>query len=119
VGLVCQCHRDVAATQAHADGWMALAAVQQWALRAEQDRILRGWALAIQGEASAGVALLREGLTSLDVGPEQLRPHWLALLAEAYGRAGQPQAGLEVLVDAATLMTTTEMWWSEAEMSRL
>ena len=59
VGLVCQCRRDVAATQAHADALMALAAEQQWALRAEQGRILRGWALAMQGEASAGVALLR------------------------------------------------------------
>ena len=48
-----------------------------------------------------------------------LRPHWLALLAEAYGRAGQPEAGLQVLAEAVTLMATTEMWWSEAEMSRL
>ena len=119
VGLVCQCRRDVAATQAHADALMALAAAQSWPLRAEQGRILRGWALAMQGEAAAGVALLRQGLASPDVGPEHLRPHWLALLAEAYGRAGQPQAGLQVLAEAVTLMATTEMWWSEAEMSRL
>ena len=119
VGLVCQCRRDVAATQAHADALLALAAAQQWPLRAEQGRILRGWALAMQGEAAAGVAHLRQGLASPDVGPEHLRPHWLALLAEAYGRAGQPEAGLQVLAEAVTLMTTTEMWWSEAEMSRL
>ena len=42
-------------------------------------------------------------------------PRWV----EAYGRAGQPQAGLQVLAEAVTLMTTTELWWSEAEMSRL
>ena len=119
VGLVCQCRRDVAATQAHADALMALAAAQSWPLRAEQGRILRGWALAMQGEAAAGVAHLRQGLASPDVGPEHLRPHWLALLAEAYGRAGQPEAGLQVLAEAVTLMATTEMWWSEAEMSRL
>jgi predicted ATPase len=119
VGLVCQCRRDVAATQAHADALLALAAAYSWPLRAEQGRILRGWALAMQGEASAGVALLRQGLDSPHVGPELLRPHWLALLAEAYGRAGQPQAGLQVLAEAVTLMTTTELWWSEAEMSRL
>jgi predicted ATPase len=119
VGLVCQCRRDVAATQMHADALMALAAAQSWPLRAEQGRILRGWALAMHGEAAAGVAHLRQGLASPDVGPEHLRPHWLALLAEAYGRAGQPKAGLEVLAEAVTLMATTEMWWSEAEMSRL
>jgi predicted ATPase len=58
-------------------------------------------------------------LASPYLGPEWLRPHWLALLAEAYGRVGQPQAGLQVLDEAVTLMTTTELWWSEAEMSRL
>ena len=119
VGLVCQCCRDVAATQAHADALLALAAAYSWPLRAEQGRILRGWALAMHGEAAAGVALLRQGLASPHLGPEWLRPHWLALLAEAYGRVGQPQAGLQVLAEAVTLMTTTELWWSEAEMSRL
>jgi predicted ATPase len=73
----------------------------------------------MHGEAAAGVAHLRQALASPDVGPEHLRPHWLALLAEAYGRAGQPEAGLQVLAEAVTLMATTEMWWSEAEMSRL
>jgi predicted ATPase len=119
VGLVCECRRDVVETQAHADALIALAAAQSWPLRAEQGRILRGWALAMQGEAAAGVAHLRQALTSPDVGPEHLRPHWLALLAEAYGRAGQPEDGLHVLAEAVTLMATTEMWWSEAEMSRL
>jgi predicted ATPase len=80
---------------------------------------LRGWALAMYGEAAAGVAHLRQALASPDVGPEHLRPHWLALLAEAYGREGQPEAGLQVLAEAVTLMATTEMWWSEAEMSML
>jgi hypothetical protein len=63
----------------------------------------------MQGEASAGVVLLRQGLASPAVGPESLRPYWLALLAEAYGREGKPQAGLQVLAEAVTLMTTTEI----------
>jgi predicted ATPase len=48
-----------------------------------------------------------------------MRPHWLALLAEAYGRAGQPEAGLQILAEAVTLMAEAEMWRSEAELSRL
>jgi hypothetical protein len=118
VGLVWQRSRDVAATQVHADALMALAAAHSWPLRGAQGRILRWWALAMQGEAAAGVAFLRQGLASPDVGPESLRPHWLVLLAEAYGRAGQPEAELQVLAKAVTRMTTTELWWSEAEMSR-
>ena len=73
----------------------------------------------MQGEAAAGVAHLRQALASPDVGPESLRAYWLATLAEAYGRAGQPQAGLQVLAEAVTLMATTEARWWEAEVSRL
>jgi len=73
----------------------------------------------MQGEAAAGVAHLRQALASPDVGPESLRSYWLATLAEAYGRAGQPQAGLQVLAETVTLMATTAMRWWEAEGSRL
>jgi adenylate cyclase len=118
-GFVSQCRRDVATTQAHADALMTLAAAHSWPLRAAQGRILRGWALAMHGEAAAGVALLRQGLASPAVGPEILRPHWLVLLAEAYGQAGLPEDGLQALAEAVTLMATTEMRWSEAEISRL
>jgi predicted ATPase len=119
VGLVCQCRRDVAATQAHADALLAMAAEHRLALRAEQGRLLQGWVLAMQGEAAAGVAHLRQALASPDVGPESLRSYWLAALAEAYGRAGQPEAGLQILAEAVTLMATTEIRWWEAEVSRL
>ena len=119
MALVCQCRRDVARTQVHADAVLALATAHQWPLRVAQGRILQGWALAMQGDVAAGVVHLRQGVESPDVGPAHLRPHWLTLLAEAYGRAGQPEAGLQVLAEAVTLMTTSAMWWSEAEMSRL
>ena len=119
VGLVCQCRRDVAATQAHADALLAMAAEHRLPLRAAQGRLLRGWALAMQGDAAAGVAHLRQALASPEVGPEALRSYWLATLAEAYSRAGQLQAGLQVLAEAVTLMATTAMRWWEAEVSRL
>jgi predicted ATPase len=56
---------------------------------------------------------------SQGVGPELLRPYWLSLLAKAYGRAGQPEAGLQVLKEALTLVATTEERWWEAELYRL
>jgi predicted ATPase len=114
------CRRDVAWTQAHADALMALAGVQGFGLRLEQGRMLRGWALAMRGDAAAGVAHICEGLAaSHGVGPETLRPHWLALLAEAYAEAGQPKAGLTVIDEALRLVGATEARWWEAELSRL
>jgi adenylate cyclase len=107
-----QCRRDVVATSVQADALMALAQEQGLEFRVEQGRILRGWALAMQG-AAAGVAQIRQGLAAHDrVGLPQLgRPAMLALLAEAYGQAGQPEVGLQVLDEAVTLVATTEAQW--------
>ena len=118
--LLAQCRRDVASTQAHADAVMALAEAQGFALRLEQGRMLRGWALAMRGDVATGMAHIRQGVAaSQGVGPEILRLHWLALLAEAYGRAGQPEAGLTVLAEALTRVAATEAHWWEAEVLRL
>jgi predicted ATPase len=46
-------------------------------------------------------------------------PALLALLAEAYGQAGQPEVGLRVLEEAMTLVGTPEAGWWEAEVHRL
>jgi predicted ATPase len=116
---LCQFRCDVAATQAHVDALLAVAARHHLAFRAEQGRCLQGWMLAMQGDATAGVAHLRQALTSPNAGPESLHPYWLATLAEVYGRAGQPQTGLQVLAEALTLIATTEVRWWEAKALEL
>jgi len=114
------CRRDVTATQAHAEALMAFAAEQGFALRLEQGRILRGWALAMQGVAFEAVAQIRQGWAVYPgVGPKLMQPYFLSLLAEAYGQAGQPEDGLQAVVEALTLVETTEERWWEAELSRL
>ena len=121
VTTLSQCRRDAVATHAQADALMALAQEQGLVSRLEQGRILRGWALAMQGAAAAGVAQIRQGLAAHErAGVPQLgRPAMLALLAEAYGQAGQPEVGLRVLAEALTLVATTEARWWEAELHRL
>src|SRR5262249_8303801 len=47
------------------------------------------------------------------------RPYFLALLAEASGQAGQPEAGLTALAEAVTRIAATEERWREAEVCRL
>jgi DNA-binding winged helix-turn-helix (wHTH) protein/predicted ATPase len=118
--LLSQLCRDVAATQAHANAAMALASAEGTGLRVEQGRIFWGWALAMGGNITAGVAHIRQGWTvHHGIGPQLLRPYYLSLLAEAYGQAGQPEAGLTALAEATTLMATTEERWWEAELYRL
>jgi predicted ATPase len=82
--------------------------------------ILRGAALAEQGQAEEGVAQMRQGLRAAQAqGAALSRPHYLALLARAYGKGGHAEEGLRVLAEALMLVhTTAEHWW-EAELYRL
>jgi predicted ATPase len=118
--MLAQYRRDAATTYARAEAAMAFATAQGLAHRVEQGRSLLGWALAMQGDAAAGVRQIRQGLAALrDMGIQLVRPYRLSLLAEACGQAGQPEAGLQVLAEALTLVAETEERWWEAELHRL
>src|SRR5215831_15462643 len=118
--LLAQHRRDVAATQAAAEATLALATAHGLAHRVAQGRILQGWARAMQGDAATGMAQMEQGWEEVQQCELQLyRPYFLALLAEAYGQAGHPEAGLTCLAEAVTLVAATEERWWEAEVSRL
>jgi predicted ATPase len=82
--------------------------------------ILQGWALAAQGQEEAGIAQMRQGLAAWQAAGLRLGwPCWLYLLAEAYGKAGQVEAGLRALDEAlAAVHKSGERRW-EAELYRL
>jgi predicted ATPase len=78
------------------------------------------WALARQGDAATGVAQIAQGWEAVQrIGQQLYRPYQLALLAEAYGQAGHPEAGLPCLAEAVTLVEATDERWWAAEVSRL
>jgi predicted ATPase/DNA-binding winged helix-turn-helix (wHTH) protein len=115
-----QFRRDAAATRAHTNALIAAAPAQGFAYRVDQGNLLRGWALAMQEDAATGIALIRQGLVAAaGMSFNLYRPYFLTLLAEAYGQAGQPEAGLTVLDEALTVVATTEERWWEAEVWRL
>lgn len=82
--------------------------------------IVRGWALAMQGQGDEGISQMQQGLAAFRAtGAEFLQPYYLALLAEGYGRVGQTEEGLRLLAEAlATAHHTGERFW-EAELHRL
>ena len=74
----------------------------------------------MQGEAVAGVAQMHQGLAAWRAtGSEIVRPYYLALLAEWYGKAGQGAAGLDVLAEARAAAQHMEERFYEAELYRL
>src|SRR5262245_48920302 len=81
--------------------------------------ILRGWALALQRQTE-GIEQINQGLRAYGAtGAEIGRPYFLALLTEAHGAMGQPEAGLTVLTEALTLVDTTGERWYAPELYRL
>ena len=118
--VLSQYRRDAAETYARADALTAFATTQGLVHHAAYGRILLGWALARQGDATTGVAHMQQGLAALQqTGLKLYRPYFLALLAEASGQAGQPEAGLTILAEALALVAATEERWWEAELYRL
>src|SRR5262249_47956071 len=111
---------EVQAAQERAEAAISLAVEKELPFFRALGSMVRGWALAHQGQTQEGIEQLRQGLMALHVaGIEIGRLYFLALLAETYGTIGQSAAGLEVLAEALTRVDTTRDRWYEPEIYRL
>jgi DNA-binding SARP family transcriptional activator/predicted ATPase len=82
--------------------------------------IVRGWALAMQGQGEQGIVQIEQGLAAQSAsGAGIARPCFLVLLAEAHAAGGRAEAGLGVLADALALVEHTGERYQEAEIHRL
>jgi predicted ATPase len=112
--------REGQATQERAEAGMALASEKGFPQYLALGMIMRGWALAVQGQGEEGIAQIHQGLAAFRAaGAEISRSRDLGLLAEAYGEMGQTEEGLTVLAEALAVVDKTgERYW-EAELHRL
>jgi DNA-binding winged helix-turn-helix (wHTH) protein/predicted ATPase len=108
------------AAQACAEAALALATEHAFAFYQANSTVLQGWALAVQGRGEEGTAQMCQGVAAYEAtGAGLRRTYFLALLAEAYGRAGQGTEGLRLLAQALTVVRTTGERVYEAELYRL
>ena len=114
--VVPQFRREVEAVRERAQALITLSTEQGFPQWLAYGTILRGWTLTAQGEGADGIAQIHQGLVAHPaLGSEIQRPYFLSLLAEAYGKVGQPEEGLTVLVEALALVGACH--W-EAELHR-
>lgn len=67
-----------------------------------------------------GITQIRQGLSTMRAtGTELGRPHFLALLADAYGNVGQPEQGLPVIAEALEMAEKNGECYYQAELYRL
>ena len=115
-----QLRRDVQATHEWAEATLALSREQLFPYWSAVGRITRGWALANRGQGAEGIEEIRQGLAAYQAtGAELGRPWFLALLAEAYGKAGRAEEGLHVVAEALVVAAKTGEGFFEAEQYRL
>jgi predicted ATPase len=119
-GNLHQQRREERAAQEQAEAVITLSTQEGFPHWVAQGTILRGWALAEQGQGEAGIAQMRQGLAAYRAtGGELMQPYFLARLAEAYGRARQPEEGLRVLAEAFVILDKNGERVYEAELYRL
>jgi predicted ATPase len=115
-----QFRREGQATQNQAEAAMTLSTEQGFALWSAGGTILRGWALAEQGQDKEGIVQIQQGLAAWQAtGMQASRTYMLAQLAEAYGKVGQAEEGLTVLAEALTVVNHSGERHYEAELYRL
>jgi predicted ATPase len=115
-----QLRREGQTAQEYAEASISVATEQGFPYWRARGAVLRGWALAHQGQTQEGIAQIEQGLrVHRGTGAEGGRPTWLALLAEVQGTLGEPEAGLAVLTEALTLTNKTGERWYESELYRL
>jgi predicted ATPase len=118
--VVHQFRREGRAAQERAEAAIILAKEQGFPYWMTMSAIMYGWALAHQEQARAGIKQIHQGMMDYRAtGAELGRPHYLALLAEAYGTMEQPETGLTALAEALTLVDATGERWYEPEIYRL
>jgi predicted ATPase len=115
-----QLRREARRTRDVAEAALALATEQIIPFFGAHAMVLCGWALVEQGQCEEGIARLRDGVAAYRATGANLEsPHWLALLAAAYGKAGQPEEAVSVVRDALAEVERTGIRYYEAELHRL
>jgi class 3 adenylate cyclase/predicted ATPase/DNA polymerase III delta prime subunit len=119
-GMAAVFARDVDTVHTRSNDCVALASEHGFAHWAARGRILQGWAVAQRGEATTGIARIREGMAAEEAtGARVYTPFDLALVAEALALAGKIEEGLATLDDAlAKAAVSGERGW-DAEIHRL
>jgi predicted ATPase len=115
-----QLRRELRTTQERAEAAIALASEQGFPYWVADRTILRGWAVAAQGQREEGLAQIRRGMAATRAtGAGAWRPYFLALVVETYQGLDQAEEGLAVLAEALATVDKTGERFYEAELYRL
>ena len=115
-----QYRRDREEARRHAEAATRVSREQGFPFWLGVGLILQGWARATRPQPAEQIASMHEGMAIYRATDAAVfLPYFLTLLAETYGAAGQPDAGLRFLDEARTVMDSTQERFYEAEVHRV
>jgi DNA-binding winged helix-turn-helix (wHTH) protein/predicted ATPase len=115
-----QFRREWQRTQERAEALITLCQEEALPFYLALAHLRRGWALAVSGQASEGLAQLRQGLAATrDTGSALNQTYFVTLLAEAYASNNQVETALQALEEGLELVQTLGERFYEAELYRL
>jgi DNA-binding SARP family transcriptional activator/predicted ATPase len=108
------------AVRAWAEAMRRLSAEHKLGVHQATAALLLGWLVSVEGRAADGLAQMRDALAALEtLGNRKNLSYFLGLLADAHGRAGRAEDGLEVLDTALVFVRDSGEQFYEAELLRL
>ena len=111
--------RELPSVEAYAASATDVSRQYEFPLWLTQGLALSGWVLVEQGQHQHGIAQIQEALTTWKLFADIEFPGLATLLAEAFARAGNIDAGLAALAEGQAVMEKTEQRFFEAEIYRL
>jgi predicted ATPase len=112
--------RNSRAALAWAEEAAALCRKHNFAYYLAMAEIVGGWARAMEGDAVAGLAQLRQGLNALRATGAELRlPFYYGLIAEACARAGHPGEALANISNGFAFQSKNGEVWAGADLHRI
>jgi class 3 adenylate cyclase/predicted ATPase len=112
--------REPAFVEEHVRSLIEISIEQRFPLRAAGGQLHQGWLLLTSGDAEQAIVQIGRGLAASEVlGSRMRHSYFLALLAEAYLRAGRHEESLSTVDQTLRFVRESgERWW-EAEVHRL
>ena len=112
--------RETQEAQNYAEAAIELATEHGFPQWVAEAKVPRGWSLMMQGQEDTGIAQIYEGQAGYQAtGSQVLVPHYLGLLAEAYGKQKNTDKGLALLEEALGMADKTEVRKDKPELHRL
>jgi predicted ATPase len=118
--MVHQLRRDPRRTQQAAEACAGVATEHGLSFWLAGSAILRGWAVVAEGDAAAGIGLLKQGLHDWQgTGSVTYRTYFLGILAQSLNQNGAAHESMELLNEALELAEKTGEGLYAAELHRL